>query len=51
MRTKLTLEQKRLILNLIGRFNFYLKSKAEKYYRYDVFQCANDNVIGTKGFE
>ena len=37
MRTKLTLEQKRWILDLIGNFNRYLKTKAGNFYRYDVF--------------
>ena len=34
MRTRLTLEQKRWISGVIERFNCYLKSKAENYYRY-----------------
>ena len=34
MRTRLTLEQKRWISDVIERFNYYLKSKAENYYRY-----------------
>ena len=38
MRTKLTLEQKRCILDVIERFNHYVKSKAENYYRYDVLR-------------
>ena len=33
MRTRLTLEQKRWISGVIERFNYYLKSKAENYYR------------------
>ena len=33
MRTRLTLEQKRCILDVIERFNYYLKTKAENYYR------------------
>ena len=37
MMTKLTLEQKRWILGVIGRFNHYLKSKAQNYYRYVFF--------------
>ena len=37
MRTRLTLEQKRWILNVIGGLNRYLKTKAQKFYRYDVF--------------
>ena len=36
MRTKLTLEQKRCILDVIERLNYYLKRKAENYHRYDV---------------
>ena len=38
MRTKLTLDQKEWILNVIGRFNRYLKRKAEDFYRYDVLR-------------
>ena len=38
MRTKLTLDQKEWILNVIGRFNRYLKRKAENFYRYDVLR-------------
>ena len=38
MRTKLTLEQKRCIMDVIGRFNRYLKRKAENFYRYDVLR-------------
>ena len=34
MRTRLTLEQKRWISDVIERFNYYLKSKAQNYYRY-----------------
>ena len=34
MRTKLTLDQKRCILDVIERLNYYLKRKAENYYRY-----------------
>ena len=34
MRTKLTLEQKRCILDVIERLNYYLKRKAENFYRY-----------------
>ena len=37
MRTRLTLEQKRCILDIIGGLNRYLKSKAQNFYRYDVF--------------
>ena len=37
MRTKLSLEQKQLILDVIERFGHYLKAKAENFYRYDVF--------------
>ena len=37
MRTRLSLEQKRLILDIIGGLNRYLKSKARNFYRYDVF--------------
>ena len=38
MRTRLTLDQKEWILNVIGRFNRYLKRKAENFYRYDVLR-------------
>ena len=38
MRTKLNLEQKRCILDVIERLNYYLKRKAENYYRYDVLR-------------
>ena len=38
MRTKLTLEQKRCILDVIERLNYYLKRKAENFYRYDVWR-------------
>ena len=38
MRTKLTLKQKRCILDVIERFNHYVKSKAENYDRYDVLR-------------
>ena len=34
MITKLTLEQQKAISDVIGRFNSYLKRKAEKFYRY-----------------
>ena len=37
MRTKLSLEQKRLIFDVIGGLNRYLKTKAGNFYRYDVF--------------
>ena len=37
MRTRLTLEQKRCILDIIGGLNRYLKTKAGNFYRYDVF--------------
>ena len=37
MRTRLTLEQKRWISGVIERFNHYLKTKAQNFYRYDVF--------------
>ena len=37
MRTKLTLEQKRWILDIIGGLNRYLKTKAGNFYRYDFF--------------
>ena len=37
MRTRLTLEQKRLIFDVIERFDRYLKTKAQNFYRYDVF--------------
>ena len=38
MRTKLSLEQKQLILDVIERFGHYLKAKAENFYRYDVLR-------------
>ena len=41
MRTKLSLEQKRCILNVIERLNYYLKRKAENYYRYDVLRVCS----------
>ena len=44
MRTKLTLEQKRWILDIIGGFNHYLKTTAQNFYRYDVFQDLYDTV-------
>ena len=37
MRTRLSLEQKRCILDIIGGLNRYLKSKARNFYRYEVF--------------
>ena len=37
MRTRLTLEQKRWILDIIGGLNRYLKTKAGNFYRYDIF--------------
>ena len=37
MRTRLTLEQKRWILNVIGGLSRYWKTKAQNFYRYDVF--------------
>ena len=37
MRTKLTLEQKRLMFDVIERFGRYLKTTAQNFYRYDVF--------------
>ena len=39
MRTRLTLEQKRLILDVIGRLSYYLTTKAVNYYRYYVFSA------------
>ena len=39
MRTRLTLEQKRWIIDVIGRFNYYLTTKAVNYYRYYVFSA------------
>ena len=38
MRTKLSLEQKQLILDVIERFGHYLKAKAENYYRLVFFR-------------
>ena len=38
MRTKLTLDQKEWILNVIGRLNRYMKRKTEDFYRYDVLR-------------
>ena len=37
MRTRLTLEQKQWIWDVIERFNHNLKTKAQNFYRYDVF--------------
>ena len=51
MRTKLTLEQKRCIMDVIGRFNRYLKRKAENFYRYDVLRGVFYNSRGKLGFE
>ena len=39
MRTKLTLKQKELILVVIGKFNCYLKKKAENFHRYFFKGC------------
>ena len=50
LRTKLTLDQKEWILNIIGRFNRYLKRKAENFYRYDVLRVFN-NSTGKVGSE
>ena len=38
MRTRLTLEQKRCILDIIGGLNRYLKTTAQNFYRYDVLR-------------
>ena len=38
MRTRLTLEQKRLISSVIEKFNHYLKTTAQNFYRYDVLR-------------
>ena len=35
MRTKLTLEQKRWIFDIIGKFNRYIKTKTGNFYRYE----------------
>ena len=45
MRTRLTLEQKRWILNVIGGLNRYLNSKAENYYRYDAFRVCLIRIL------
>ena len=37
MGTRLTMEQKRWILALIGKFNRYLKAIAESFYRYESY--------------
>ena len=37
MRTRLTLEQKQWISDVIERLNHDLKTKAQNFYRYDVF--------------
>ena len=37
MRTRLTLEQKRWIIDVIGRLNYYFTTKAVDYYRYEGF--------------
>ena len=41
MRMKLTLEQKRCILDVIERLKYYLKREAENYYRYDVLRVCS----------
>ena len=38
MRTKLTLEQKKGISDVIGRFNRFLRAEAENYYRFDILR-------------
>ena len=40
MITKLTLEQQKAISDVIGRLNRFLRTKAENYYRYDIFKDA-----------
>ena len=45
MRTRLTLEQKRWIIDVIGRLNYYFTTKAVDFYRYDVFQRAYNIAI------
>ena len=37
MRTKLTLEQKRWIFDIIGKFNSYFETIAENFYRYESY--------------
>ena len=46
MRTKLTLEQKKGISDVMGRFNRFLRTKAENYYRYDIFKGTFDIATG-----
>ena len=50
MRTKLTLEQKRWVLDVIGRLNYYFTTKAVDFYRYDVFSACIQ-YRDKKGFE
>ena len=51
MRTKLTLEQKRWIFDIIGKFNRYFKTKIGNYYRYDVYPGCVGYCNGKVGFE
>ena len=51
MRTRLSLEQKRCILDIIGGLNRYLKSKAQNFYRFDVLRVFFYNSRGKLGFE
>ena len=37
MRTKLTLEQKRWIFDVIGKLNHYFKTKTGNFYRYESY--------------
>ena len=43
MRTRLTLEQKQWIWDVIERLNHNLKTKAQNFYRYDVFRIRYGN--------
>ena len=51
MRTKLTLEQKKGISDVMGRFNRFLRTKAENYYRYDIFKGTFDIATGKVGLK
>ena len=51
MRTKLPLEQKKGISDVIGRFNRFLRAEAENYYRYDIFKGVFDIATGKIGLK
>ena len=51
MRTKLTLEQKRWIFDIIGKFNHFFKTKIGNNYRYDVYPGRVGYCNGKVGFE